>query len=107
MDIARKRFAKLAWAVLAYNIPVILWGAYVRASFSGDGCGARWPFCEGQLIPQNMGAPMAIEFTHRVMTGLDSVATIAMCIWAFRVFPRRHAVRLFSVLSLVFLFVEA
>jgi heme a synthase len=104
---AQKRFAKFAWAVLAYNIPVILWGAYVRASFSGDGCGAHWPFCNGQMIPQNMGAPMAIEFTHRMMTTIDSVAVIAMCVWAFRAFPRHHTVRLFSVLSLAFLFIEA
>ncbi|MGI8960229.1 MAG: COX15/CtaA family protein [Bryobacteraceae bacterium] len=104
---AQKRFAKFAWAVLVYNIPVILWGAYVRVSFSGDGCGAHWPFCNGQMIPQNMGAPMAIEFTHRMMTTVDSVAVIAMCVWAFRAFPRRHVIRLFSLFSLAFLFVEA
>jgi heme A synthase len=104
---AHERFAKFAWGVLAYNILVILWGAYVRVSFSGDGCGAHWPFCNGEVIPHNMGAPMAIEFTHRMMTSIDSVAVIAMCVWAFRVFPRRHVVRLFSVLSLVFLLVEA
>jgi heme A synthase len=103
----QKRFASFAWGVLAYNIPVILWGAYVRISFSGDGCGANWPFCNGQMIPQNMGAPMAIEFTHRMMTTIDSVAMIAMCVWAFRTFPRHHVVRLFSLLSLAFLFIEA
>jgi heme a synthase len=102
-----RRFAKFAWGVLAYNILVILWGAYVRVSFSGDGCGAHWPFCNGQVIPQNMGAPMAIEFTHRMMTSIDSVAVIAMSVVAFRTFPRRHLIRLFSVLSLVFLFIEA
>lgn len=103
----RKRFSVFAWAVLAYNIPVILWGAYVRVSFSGDGCGAHWPFCNGQVIPHNMAAPMAIEFTHRLMTSLDSLATIAMCVWAFLAFPRRHAVRFYSMLALLFLFVEA
>lgn len=102
-----KRFGLFAWIVLAYNIPVILWGAYVRVSFSGDGCGAHWPFCNGQVIPQHMAAPMAIEFTHRAMTSLDTVAAIVMCVWAFLAFPRRHAVRLYSVLSLVFLFIEA
>lgn len=102
-----QRFARFAWGVLAYNILVILWGAYVRVSFSGDGCGAHWPFCNGQVIPHNMGAPMAIEFTHRMMTSIDSVAVIAMCVWAFRAFPRRHVVRIFSVLSLVFLLIEA
>jgi heme a synthase len=104
---AHRRFAKFACGVLVYNILVILWGAYVRISFSGDGCGAHWPFCNGQVIPQNMGAAMAIEFTHRMMTSIDSVAVIAMSVWAFRTFPRPHLVRLFSVLSLVFLFVEA
>ena len=93
--------------MLAYNIPVILWGAYVRASFSGDGCGAHWPFCNGSVLPQHMGAPMAIEFTHRAMTSIDTVMVIGLCVWAFVVFPRKHAVRLYVVLSLVFLFVEA
>src|SRR5436309_3855510 len=102
---SHQRFAKFAWRVLAYNILVILWGAYVRVSFSGDGCGAHWPFCNGQVIPRNMGAPMAIEFTHRIMTSLDSLAVIAMCVWAFRTFPRRHVARLFSVLSLLFLLI--
>ncbi len=103
----QKRFAIFAWLVLAYNLPVILWGAYVRVSFSGDGCGAHWPFCNGQVIPQHMAAPMAIEFTHRAMTSVDTIAAIALCVWAFLVFPRKHAVRLYSLLSLVFLFVEA
>jgi heme A synthase len=103
----RKPFRIFAWAVLVYNIPVILWGAYVRATFSGDGCGAHWPFCGGQAIPQNMQAPMAIEFTHRMMTGLDTVAVAAMCVWAFWVFPKRDAVRRYAAFSLLFLIIEA
>ena len=105
--VGRKWFAVFAWAVLAYNIPVILWGAYVRVSFSGDGCGAHWPFCAGQVLPQHMAAPMLIEFTHRAMTSLDSIATIALCVWAFRAFPKWHAVRSYALWSLVFLLVEA
>ena len=104
---ACKRFRVFAWLVLAYNIPVILWGAYVRASFSGDGCGAHWPFCNGSVIPQHMAAPMAIEFTHRVMTSVDTALAIGLCAWAFVLFPRKHAVRRYAVLSLVFLFIEA
>jgi heme A synthase len=106
-SVSRRAFAIFAWAVLAYNMPVILWGAYVRASFSGDGCGAHWPFCNGQVIPQNMAAPMAIEFTHRAMTSVDSIAVIALCAWAFLAYPRRHSVRLYSIMSLVFLLTEA
>src|SRR3954471_7808993 len=104
---ARRCFTMFAWMLLAWNIPVILWGAYVRISFSGDGCGAHWPFCNGQVIPQHMAAPMAIEFTHRMMTSVDSIGSILLCLWAFRSFPKLHAVRRYAVLSIVFLFVEA
>lgn len=107
MDSARKRFAWFAWAVLAFNIPVILWGAYVRVSYSGDGCGANWPFCNGKALPQNMTKPTIIEFTHRMMTSLDTVLMLGLVGLAFWLFPKRHAVRRYAVASLVFLFVEA
>ncbi len=103
----RRWFGAFAWLVLAYNIPVILWGAYVRVSFSGDGCGANWPFCQGQVIPQNMSVPTMIELTHRMMTGVDSVFVIAMCVLAFRLFPAKHAARRYSLWSLFFLVIEA
>ena len=104
---AQRRFQIFAWVLLAYNIPVILWGAFVRISFSGDGCGANWPFCNGQVIPQQMRAPTLIEFTHRMMTSADCVGVIALCLWAFLSFPRKHPVRLYSSLSVLFLFIEA
>src|SRR3954447_21389295 len=104
---AHQRFAKFAWGVLAYNILVILWGAYVRVSFSGDGCGAHWPFCAGQVIPQHMAAPMVIEFTHRMMTTVDTIGTVVLCVWAFRLYPKGHGVRRYAVLSLAFLLLEA
>jgi heme a synthase len=103
----QRRFSIFAWVVLAYNVLVILWGAYVRISFSGDGCGANWPFCNGQMIPRQMSLPTVIEYTHRMMTSLDSFLVITMCIWAFLVFPKRHAARSYSLIALVFLLIEA
>ncbi len=35
-----RRFATFAWATLALNVLVIIWGAYVRATGSGAGVGA-------------------------------------------------------------------
>ena len=104
---SRKNFARFAWAVLAYNLAVILWGAYVRASFSGDGCGAHWPTCAGQILPSAMSTPRLIEFTHRMMTSLDSLATIVLVLWAYRAYPRKHAARRYALYSVVFLIVEA
>ena len=44
------RYAKYAWFVVGYTILVILWGAVVRATGSGAGCGSHWPSCNGEIV---------------------------------------------------------
>jgi heme A synthase len=101
------RFAKFAWGVLAYNLAVILWGAYVRASGSGAGCGSHWPLCNGQVIPQTPQTATMIEFTHRLSSGLALLLVIGLVIWAFRRYPPGHSVRLGAGLSMFFMITEA
>jgi heme A synthase len=48
-----------------------------------------------------------IEFTHRMMTSLDLLLVVALCVLAFAIFPKAHAARRFGALSVVFLLVEA
>ena len=100
-------FPRYAWAVLAYNVAVVIWGAFVRASGSGAGCGDHWPLCNGQVTPTSPTLHTIIEFTHRTTSGLDLVLVAGMLVWAFRVFPRRHPARVGAVLSSVFLITEA
>jgi heme A synthase len=100
------RFAIYAWAVLAYNLLVILWGAYVRASGSGAGCGSHWPLCNGEVIPPPHQVATLIEFSHRLTTGLAGLLVIGLVIGAFRAFPRGSAVRLGAALSLAFILIE-
>ena len=99
-------FARFAWGVVAYNLAVVLWGAYVRATGSGAGCGNHWPLCNGQVTPIS-NTHTLIEYTHRAMTGLDTPLVAWLLIWAFRAFPRRYPVRLAATLSGVFLVTEA
>lgn len=101
------RLARFCWGVLLYNIAVILWGAYVRATGSGAGCGSHWPLCNGEVIPRPRSVETLIEFTHRATSGLALLAVLAMFLWAFRVYPRRHVVRLGASLSLLFIITEA
>jgi len=106
-----KTFARYAWAVLAYNLGVVLWGAFVRATGSGAGCGNHWPLCNGTVAQGPGGTPPSaatiIEFTHRVTSGLDLALVALLVIWAFRRFPRQHPVRLGATLSALFLVTEA
>ncbi len=103
----RKYFIRFAWAVLAWNLLVVLWGAFVRASGSGAGCGNHWPLCNGQVVPSAPALATIIEFTHRVMSGGALVLVAALYAWAVRQFPRGHVVRLTSALSIVFIIAEA
>jgi heme A synthase len=100
-------FGRFAWGVVAYNLAVIVWGALVRATGSGAGCGNHWPLCNGVITPVSPNLHTIIEFTHRAMTGLDTPLIAILLIWAFRAFPRGHAVRSAATLSGVFLVTEA
>ena len=93
--------------MLAYNMMVVLWGAFVRATGSGAGCGDRWPLCNGVMVPRAPRIETIIEFTHRATSGLALVGVAALCVWAFRLFPRGHRARTCAALSVVFLFAEA
>src|SRR3954453_8669569 len=104
---ANPRFARCAWGVLAYNLAVVLWGAFVRATGSGAGCGNHWPLCNGTVTPHSPTLATIIEFTHRTTTGVGLVLVAALTVWAFRAFPRHHPARLGGSLSAVFLITEA
>src|SRR5450631_4030252 len=90
---AQRRFAVFAWGVLAYNVLVILWGALVRATGSGAGCGGHWPLCNGAVLPNVSQIATMIELTHRVMSGGALLVVGAMFVWARRAFAPRDAAR--------------
>ncbi|HVF27844.1 MAG TPA: COX15/CtaA family protein [Pyrinomonadaceae bacterium] len=102
-----KAFARFSWFVVAYTIAVILWGAYVRASGSGAGCGSHWPLCNGDMIPREPGVKTIIELTHRMTSGVALVLVVVMLVWALRAFPKKHIVRKGAALSVLFMLTEA
>jgi cytochrome c oxidase assembly protein subunit 15 len=101
------RFARFAWITLGYNILVILWGAAVRATGSGAGCGSHWPLCNGQIVPRSPGFQTIVELTHRLTSGIALLLVVALVIWAFRRRPEGHAARRAAVFSLLFMLSEA
>lgn len=65
-----------AKAGLLLSIASILAGAFVRATGSGDGCGATWPTCKGKIIPALSDTSELIEFSHRSVSGVLLVVTL-------------------------------
>lgn len=107
MAAARARFRSLAWGTLAYTVLVILFGAVVRITGSGAGCGQHWPTCHGEVVPISPTIETVIEFSHRVTSGLCGIIVLALLVAALRGFPRGHAARLGAWLALVFTITEA
>lgn len=100
------RLALFSWFVLGYNVLVILWGAFVRASGSGAGCGSHWPLCNGEVVPLNPSIERVIEFTHRVMSGIDLPLILLLAFFVLRAFPWGR-VRYASIAGVFFIITEA
>jgi len=98
---------RYAWFVVGWNIAVILWGAVVRATGSGAGCGNHWPLCNGEIIPTSPQIATLIEFTHRAMTGGAMITIFGLLFWTFRATQARHLARFTAVASTVLLLNEA
>ncbi len=99
-----RRFRLFAWGVLCVNLAVICWGAYVRSSGSGAGCGDHWPMCKGAA---GAGEHEIIELLHRLTTGTAAVLVGLLVVQAFRQFERGSPVRKAAVAAAVFYVLEA
>lgn len=102
------RFSKYAWFVVAYIILVILWGAVVRATGSGAGCGNHWPVCDGEIIPRPEDLETMIEFSHRLTSGLAGIFVLGLLVWAFRgkFAVNQRFIRTMAVLTFIFILIE-
>jgi cytochrome c oxidase assembly protein subunit 15 len=102
-----RAYARFAWTVLSWNVAVVAWGAFVRATGSGAGCGKHWPLCNGVVVPRDPGANTLIEFAHRCSSGAALLLVAALLVWALRAFPRGHAARAPAIASMVLIVTEA
>ncbi|MES2306739.1 MAG: COX15/CtaA family protein [Gemmatimonadota bacterium] len=98
---------RFTFATLAVNLLVIVWGALVRATGSGAGCGNHWPLCNGEVIPPSPTVHTIIELTHRVTSGLALVLIVALVLWTRRRFAAGHWARRGAMASLILMLIEA
>ena len=101
----KKGFKSFSFFSLIFTLIVILWGAWVRFSHSGDGCGNDWPLCKGSLTPDSFAALM--EWIHRATSGLSLLIVFSLVFLAFKVYPQKHLVRKLSLSTGVLILIEA
>src|SRR5919197_3752145 len=103
MNVAPVALRRFAWGGLMLVLGVILWGAYVRATGSGAGCGAHWPLCNGEIVPRAPAVATLVEFTHRLSSGLALLFVLALALWTFRATRQGHPARKAAGWELVFM----
>jgi heme a synthase len=101
------RVARFAWTALYWNVAVVLWGAYVRATGSGAGCGNRWPLCDGDVVGASAEAQTIVEFTHRITSVISLLIVTGLVVWCWRVTRKGDWVRYSAVLAATLLANEA
>ncbi len=107
-----RKLSKFAWFVTVFNILVIAWGAMVRATGSGAGCGSHWPQCNGALIPGlaqadllPIGIETMIEFSHRISSALAGILVIILVVAVF-CDSRARVARKPAIGSIIFIVLE-
>lgn len=98
---------RYAWFVVAYNVLVVLWGAVVRATGSGGGCGDHWPLCNGVVLPQLARFHTFVEFTHRMMSGTSLLLIAVLLAWTWRKTRRGELSRWAAAAAMVLVLNEA
>ena len=71
---------------------VLVMGATVTNTGSGEGCGRSWPLCNGRFIPEQATAAL-IEFSHRAVTGVEGILVLALAVAAWLGWPERRGLR--------------
>jgi len=98
---------RFAWGVLVYFVAVICWGALVRATGSGAGCGDHWPLCNGTVVQHSARIETVIEFAHRITSGLSFFAALGLLVWTLAATAKGHLARAAAAASVVFTLIEA
>jgi heme A synthase len=69
---------RLAYLALVLAYAQIVFGAIVRITDSGMGCGDHWPKCNGLWFPSLDNTELVIEITHRWIAAGLLIATLAL-----------------------------
>jgi cytochrome c oxidase assembly protein subunit 15 len=101
-----KAVRRLAVAATVGMFLVLVMGATVTNTGSGEGCGRSWPLCHGEFIPA-YAFETAIEFSHRIVTGIEGFLIAAVSVGALLRRRGRRDVKVYVGLMVGTLFLQS
>src|SRR5690625_2782594 len=100
---------RLKWLSVVSTIGmlfILIGGALVTKTDSGDGCGSSWPLCKGQLFPSNVTPELIIEYSHRLVSTVVGISVIVVAILAWKFLEHVGEIKLLAFLSTFFLVLQ-
>jgi len=94
-----RAFINLAMTTVLLTVGLIVFGAIVRVTDSGLGCGNSWPLCDGKVLPPLDNLTAWIEWSHRLIAMLIGVLGIGMLVLSWRGYRKNNPV----VLTITFI----
>lgn len=82
---------------------VLMQGALVTKTQSGEGCGATWPLCFGQWIPDSRTIETLIEYSHRIVSALLGMMIIILAIWTWKKLGHMREAKFMAIMSVFFI----
>lgn len=79
---AFRRIRRVATIALGVAFVHVVFGAIVRISGSGMGCGDHWPKCYGSFFPPMDRPDLIIEVSHRYLASIVGLVVLALAIVA-------------------------
>lgn len=103
-----RAFVYLVFATALLTLGLIVFGAVVRVTDSGLGCGSSWPLCDGAIVPPLDNLTAWIEWLHRLFAVLIGLLGLATLIVAIRAYRNRNRLALnATVVAAVLFFVQS
>ena len=69
---------RLGYLAVVIGFAQVVFGAIVRITGSGMGCGDHWPDCYGSFTPAQGGSNLLVEISHRYGAAALSLAIVAL-----------------------------
>ena len=102
----RRLVRRLAVATAVGMFLVVMLGATVTTTGSGEGCGRSWPLCHGRLIPP-LSPPALIEYSHRLITGIEGILMAGLAVGVLLYWRRRREIQVLLPLMVLTLLVQS
>lgn len=94
----------LSVVMAAGMLLVLLGGAVVTKTESGEACGDSWPFCEGGMLGGWLPQPnlqSIAEYSHRLVSGVEGLLVLATLVGVF-MYLRQHKLIVWLAMSTFF-----